>query len=1149
MGVLQFNYVRAFTGTGTRTIQVWVNGVQIGANISVSTTSDTPVAYSSAINVGGNVILELRTSGAQIKIDDIQWTAYNAGPTIGFSAATGSALENVGTAQTVTMAINPAATAAGSVSITIGGSSTATYGTDYTTSPAAVGNVITVPVANGATSVSYDINLLDDAITEGDETIDFTITGTTPGLSIGSSSGYTFTILNDDVTPTINFSTLNITVLENAGAQTFVLSFLPTTHPSGSLTITISPTSTATYGTDYTTNPPGGGGTFTVGFGPNTSTVSFTTTVINDVLPEPTENVLFTITGTSLGFAIGSNNTATLVIGDNDSPPAVLLPGDLAIVGVNANDNDCDGGDPEDYDYVSFFCFKEITYGTQLIITDNGYERCTPGQWGNVEGTVRITRTGPAIPAGQVITLRFKGASGTTNVSGVAPDAGWSCANIGIGGTVLALNAGGDQIFFLQGGTWNPGTTGGNNATYAGTVLYAFSTNPSPPWTASCSTNANQRSNLPPGVECFSMAPTSATDFSKYVGPTTAATQRDWIIRIDNVGDWSAYPNCGQYNSNGYNWLTAPIMPIIPGTMTHGLWRGGTNTDWFECKNWDDARVPDAATDVVINNAALRNCEVGLSPGVNPGGTGACASLVQTYSTVPVFSLIVKNNSALNIGGPLNILHSAGAGIVYTRVDTNATLTADTVRMTGYTTSALQAMLRAEAPGSMVRVTGDLSIGQGGYLDLSGSLGGSGTLQIGGNFINTDGEAQFSEPYSLVTFNGNSNQNVNNPGFQEKFYNLRMSKPGGALVLNAPVAITNQLDLTAGQIISTATNLITINNTAGVVNTSDASFVNGPVQKIGSTDFTFPVGKGTSYRPASVRNLSASGIFTGEYFAQNPEVAVGPLMAPTTLNHISHCEYWMINRTGATPNARVALTWDTPESCGVTAGALGELRVARWTGSNWDDRGNGGTTGNATAGEVVTAAVEPLFSPWTLASVTQNNPLPIELLSFTAEAAGEVVQLRWSTASERDNNYFTVERSSDAASFQDLLRVPGAGNSQAVLNYADVDPAPLDGWSYYRLRQTDYDGMTSESAVVPVLFHRSGRSNLSVRYGGEQLLVSHDFAPGSLMEVLDLTGRVVSRQTISVPALAPIGTSGLAHGAYVLRVSNAQRTESTQFVW
>ena len=80
MGTLSFNYVRAFTGTNARSIEVWVNGVQIGSTITVSPSSNTVVNYNQTINVSGSVVLELRTSGAQIKIDDISWTAYTAGP-------------------------------------------------------------------------------------------------------------------------------------------------------------------------------------------------------------------------------------------------------------------------------------------------------------------------------------------------------------------------------------------------------------------------------------------------------------------------------------------------------------------------------------------------------------------------------------------------------------------------------------------------------------------------------------------------------------------------------------------------------------------------------------------------------------------------------------------------------------------------------------------------------------------------------------------------------------------------------------------------------------------------------------------------------------------------------------------------------------
>ena len=78
MGTLTFNYVRAFTGTGARALQVYVNGTQIGTDITVSPTSDTVVGYSANVNVAGNVVLEVRSTGlAQVKLDDISWNTYS----------------------------------------------------------------------------------------------------------------------------------------------------------------------------------------------------------------------------------------------------------------------------------------------------------------------------------------------------------------------------------------------------------------------------------------------------------------------------------------------------------------------------------------------------------------------------------------------------------------------------------------------------------------------------------------------------------------------------------------------------------------------------------------------------------------------------------------------------------------------------------------------------------------------------------------------------------------------------------------------------------------------------------------------------------------------------------------------------------------
>ena len=98
------------------------------------------------------------------------------------------------------------------------------------------------------------------------------------------------------------------------------------------------------------------------------------------------------------------------------------------------------------------------------------------------------------------------------------------------------------------------------------------------------------------------------------------------------------------------------------------------------------------------------------------------------------------------------------------------------------------------------------------------------------------------------------------------------------------------------------------------------------------------------------------------------------------------------------------------------------------------------------------------------------TPLPIQLLSFTAEKNKSTVDIKWNTASEINNDYFTVEKSKDAIHFSKLVIVPGSGNSNSEKNYAAKDNSPYNGISYYRLKQTDFDGKFEYSNIVAVDF-------------------------------------------------------------------------------
>lgn len=101
--------------------------------------------------------------------------------------------------------------------------------------------------------------------------------------------------------------------------------------------------------------------------------------------------------------------------------------------------------------------------------------------------------------------------------------------------------------------------------------------------------------------------------------------------------------------------------------------------------------------------------------------------------------------------------------------------------------------------------------------------------------------------------------------------------------------------------------------------------------------------------------------------------------------------------------------------------------------------------------------------------VTAYASLPIHLLYFRAllKAPG-TASLQWSTASEENNDYFTLQRSADGIHFTDIAVTDGAGNSSSVNIYNHIDGEALSGISYYRVKQTDFDGKYSFSNIAKI---------------------------------------------------------------------------------
>lgn len=388
------------------------------------------------------------------------------------------------------------------------------------------------------------------------------------------------------------------------------------------------------------------------------------------------------------------------------------------------------------------------------------------------------------------------------------------------------------------------------------------------------------------------------------------------------------------------------------------------------------------------------------------------------------------------------------------------------------------------------------------------------------------------------------------------FRDFQVTKSSGDVYLNRSIEITTELDLDQGIVFTTNANLLSMQDNSTVSSVSNAAHIDGPIEKIGNDVFTFPVGDNGYYRPISMSAPSStSARFRSQYFDVDPNTdGYNDGQKVSTLGYISDCEYWILNRENSSNNVSVTLSYDTYRGAcsGVTDPTL--LKIARWDGATmeWKDHGNGSSTGT-TSGTVTTAGVVTSFSPFTFASEDISiDPLPITLLSFKAQPNGNEVDLVWQTASEINNAYFTVERSSNGTEFQPITTVNGAGNSTETLTYESTDKNPLAGKSYYRLKQTDFNGDFTYSEVEIVTFNEL-ISNVNLypnpvsKEGGVVNLVFNNSNHREI-EIIDQLGKIVNSTFTTTQERITLNLSYLEVGIYYARISENDHIYSVKII-
>ena len=476
-------------------------------------------------------------------------------------------------------------------------------------------------------------------------------------------------------------------------------------------------------------------------------------------------------------------------------------------------------------------------------------------------------------------------------------------------------------------------------------------------------------------------------------------------------------------------------------TFSQSTWNGSVNNDWQIAGNWTPNAVPTSIDNVIF--------DTGGSVNVTNIPTQAIANLLITNATAVLFTPGAANQTLTinnNTGDDVTIASGSSLTLVQVTNKINVTLAV------GGT---------ANISGSLTLQDSNFDIGNGTLILQNNatlartvgqiSLGASSTVEFGTAGVGDTGP-QIVLPNSILVANPNP------------IGTLIVNRTNGAALGDQTIRVDN-LTLTLGDLRTNSAGRIRLSNVApNPVETLASKIIGYAETEINratgfSSPFTF-LGL-RIFSPANEvltleRRTGAAG---GNTFSSSESIDVTWSIALLPANNKDMSFSWLDDFDNAPP-------------LGVPS-AASLFQLYRFdSGPGWTAVGSPlalasfGTprvSGTATSVGTFTSS-----RPYTLADQTQT--LPVELTSFFATANVQSIKLVWQTASEKNNDFFVVEKMKVDQTFEVIGKLNGAGTTVAKTNYSFVDEKPRFGDNYYRLKQTDNDGKYVYSPVISAFF-------------------------------------------------------------------------------
>ncbi len=577
------------------------------------------------------------------------------------------------------------------------------------------------------------------------------------------------------------------------------------------------------------------------------------------------------------------------------------------------------------------------------------------------------------------------------------------------------------------------------------------------------------------------------------------------------------------------------------------IWTGGAaSTDWFDSRNWGNcSEIPDDTHNCVIAASSS------YQPVINASGAKCKSITINPGATLTInngYNLDVYgnyNNQGSLVANPTSTVTMTGGdaqtmdGIMVTPSEFNNL----TISKTGNSVTANQ----------NIEVGGNLILSTSGY----GLNGNNDNIFVAGNIdmANTTFTPGATGTFTII---GNSTTHTIN-GRNNVFSNFTMNQTGQIILSNNITLNTGGVLTLTNGLMNTGPNTVIVTNTdPNAVTVGNASsYINGNIRRYiasNSGTYAFPVGTSSAYRLAEIINNNMTGVNYINGMFSSTFSNTGSLNG--TIANDFGTPY-----TSFAPEGIWTLTPDVQPSGGsygvnlwfngggsnafggLTDYAFGPLKrtESSTTANLWSSQGGSleALVGRTVADGYARRDGWNTFSEFGIGKA--SGALPVTLLNAHLSCNKNTKILSWSTASEQNNDYFSIFSSINAVDFTEITRVRGAGNSNNTHQYQWTDTTSrADEVIYYQLSQTDNNGVSKTLGVFSgkcnndsnneiIIISNPSNPNIELQFVG-------DFTGKYTISVINYLGQVVIFKEITLDEQKAVVLSkkGLASGLYNL---------------